>query len=345
MTAPARAVSIDEWPKGAMRNLHTGRVNAIEQLHKSYVSATMASIILGVNPWDSPYSLYQRIKGEAPPKEQTLAMRLGSHMERFIVDEFTRETGKKVRTPDRRKKFDPNFWFTTEEYGYPMGALLDGITQYADPDDPRVSLTAVVECKNVSAFLGDEWENEPPIYYYAQMQHQMAVTGWGRVYAVALIGNQLRVMEVERDDNVIAAITDAERNFWLNHVVPGIPPSLDSHKATAEAVKRRYAKSTPGATILIEDPEVERLAQVYVATGQAIDRLKDEREAYGSQIRNLIEDAESVEVGRFRITCKSKAGAKRIDTQRLRADYPEIAAKYTTEGDPSRPLLIKEVAK
>jgi predicted phage-related endonuclease len=305
---------------------------AIEKAHKDVISATMAPIICGVSPWESPYTLWRRIKGLEPPREQTLPMWLGNQMEPIVARLFTRETGMKVKRPGR--VFDPNFWYTTEEYGFPMGCLLDGVTPAHGP-------FCVWEGKTASAWQAGEWADELPLGYYFQVQHQLAVTGYARCYVAALIGgNIFKHPVVERDNEVIAMITDKERDFWFKHVMANVPPDADGHEATSNAIRAQWAHSTPDYSEVIDDPEVERLAQVYVAQGQSIKTLENERDATGNQLRLVLEDRESVVSGAYKISAKEQT-ARRLDTTALKAAHVEIAERFMKETS-SRPLRVTE---
>jgi putative phage-type endonuclease len=302
-------------------------------LHQDFggITASMAPTIAGVNPWDSSYALWLRLMGETPPVEQSFAMWLGSQMEGIIIRAFTRETKLKVRRP--RKAADPSFFFTTEEYGFPMGALLDGWT-IEDGDEVGI------EAKHASSFAGDDWADEPPLHYFLQVQHQMACTGWHKFYAVALVGKKLVYLPVARDDEIIAMLTDRERSFWLDNVVARVPPPVDGSQATSEALKARYGHSEPGFSVLIEDAEVERLCASYLANGRAIDALKTEREGVKNRLLTILESAESAVIGKYKVTAKEQTRTT-VDIEALRKDEPKLVAKYEKTAT-SRPLRVTE---
>lgn len=309
------------------------RASAIEAAHRNCVSASMAPTIAGVNPFDSAVGLYYRIVGEAPPAPETWEMTLGRWMEPVIIRAFTHHTKLRVKRP--RRVFDPAFWFTTEEYGFPMGALLDGITVDS-------SGNAVVEAKHASTFAGPDWENDIPLHYYFQVQHQLACTGWSRAYACALIGKKFVWLPVERDDEVIALLTDKERVFWNEHVVPRIPPTMDGHPTTTEIVRRRYAHSEPEFAIdLSGDPEVERLCQSYRAYTEAIAKMKLERDAVTNNLLAILDTAESAVTAHYKVTAKEQR-RETLDLERLRAEQPAIAAKYTKTTS-SRPVRVTKL--
>lgn len=311
------------------------RSNLIEQSHKVAVSATMAATICGINPWDSPYSLWQRIVGDSPPKEETIQMWLGSQLEGVIIRAFTRQTKLKVKRP--RKRFDTNFWFLNEDYGYPMSCLLDGITQ--DSTGP-----AVVEAKSSGGNWSGEWEEGGgiPLMYWFQVQHQLAVTGWQHAYVPALVGGKLYLPDVvERDDEVISLITDKERVFWNDHVLAGVPPAIDGHEATSAAIKRQYGHAEPGMSVVIQDPEVERLVESYRGANESITMLTEEKDAIGNQLRAVIGTNESAVIGSYAVSLKETTRS-RIDTKALREQEPEVAERFTVTSEPTRTLRVSK---
>lgn len=300
------------------------KMNAVERLHREFggITASMAATICGANPWESAYDLYMRMIGREPPKRQTFEMWLGSNMEGVIIRAFSRETGMKVRRP--RRAVDQEFWFTTEEYGFPMGALLDGITE--DDTGP-----AVVEAKHVSGYAARDWQYEPPLMYWIQLQHQLACTGWRSAYICALAGKKLIWMRVKRDDEIIAMITDAERDFY-RCVQDGRPPSGEWSAWTTGVASGRSDASTRTTTLstVIDDPEVERLAAKYVAQGKAVEALRREREHTRNLLLSLVGEAESVSSGEYVIHAHDHSRSY-IDIDRMKKDYPEIVQRYTKD--------------
>jgi len=252
------------------------RSKLIEEKHLTCISATMAATIAGVNPYASPFQLWCRFEGTEPAQDENYAMRRGKFMESGICKEFTHETKLRVHRP--RSTMD--LWFETVEYGYPMGALLDGWTMDSTGK-------AVVEVKTANPWkahewLYDEYEDESandkvPLVYFMQAQHQLAVTGWEHTYMPADVGGMFVWRLIKRDQDVINLLTTRERNFWINNVQGHEPPEVDAHRATAEAINRRWARSQPESVEILNDPEVIRLASTYKGQGEVINKIKAER--------------------------------------------------------------------
>jgi len=314
----------------------------IEAAHKTCISATMAAVIAGVSPYSSPFELWSRFEGVETKREETYAMRRGTFMEPGVIKEFQRETKLRVRRP--RRVFDPNFWFTTEEYGFPMGALLDGITE--DSTGP-----AGVEAKTANPWGAHEWlykdwedasaNDRIPLVYFMQCQHQLACTGWQHIYVPADVGGNFVWRLIKRDDEIISMLTDRERDFWINNVLAHKPPVADDSEATSRAIAARWPSSTPEFVEETPDPEIARLAQVYVAEGQTLTKLKKERDGTGNRLRVILKNREALIAGDYKISWKSYMKRK-FDLARFRNEQPELAEKYTVE-DPQRPLKVTEM--
>lgn len=308
--------------------------NAVQRLHDEFqgITASRAATIAGVNPYSSPYELFMQMTGQLPPQEQNFPMWLGTQMEGIVIRAFTRETKLKCKRP--HGVVDRNFWFTTEEYGFPMGALIDATCM--DPE-----LTGV-EAKTASAWLSADWEDDVPVQYMCQIQHQLACTGWDHFYAAAIVGNKFVYHRVPRDEELIALITDKERDFFWDHLVEGVPPDADGSEATSNAIKARWGKSEPGYTEVIDDPEIERLAMSYQAQGKAIKKMETEREEVGNRLKVLIEDREALISRTKKVNWKTQE-YDYFDLKAFRAaGWDKLAAMYTVKKT-KRPLTITEV--
>jgi putative phage-type endonuclease len=169
----------------------------LEQRKKSIGGSDAASII-GLNPWSSPYSVWADKLGKIPPKEDNEAMRLGRDLEDYVAKRFTEATGKKLRREN-------NILINPE---YPFA--------HANVDRMVTGEDAGFEAKTTSALNLKKFKNgEFPDNYYAQCTHYLAVTGCKRWYlGVLILGIGFEWFVLERDEDEIAALMNAEKNFW-----------------------------------------------------------------------------------------------------------------------------------
>lgn len=86
--------------------------------------------------------------------------------------------------------------------------------------DGNASDGGIVECKHVNSFSKMD---DVVVRYFAQFQHNMAVTCSTHCYASVFIGSdRFEWRKIERDNDYIANLLKAEEAFW-NHVVMDLP--------------------------------------------------------------------------------------------------------------------------
>ena len=190
------------------------------------VSASKVAAIIGVSPWESPYSIWQRMKGNLPPVETNDAMRRGNYLEAGIIAWWS----------DRH----PEYYDVREQY-YAVrddlpwaGATLDGLA--IEPDGTH----AVVEVKTASRMdgWGTPGTDEIPVHYLTQVYWQLAMCPTAARAYVAVLGPFLEFSEyiVERDEAIQADLIARCEAFYLS-LAGDVPPALDDTVATFETVK------------------------------------------------------------------------------------------------------------
>ncbi|MFX8004365.1 lambda-exonuclease family protein, partial [Acinetobacter baumannii] len=121
----------------------------------------------------------------------------GTMLEDLVAKEFERRSGKKVRRKNAMLKHP--------EHPFIM----------ANIDRMIVGEKAILECKTTSAYNAKEWESEEiPDSYIIQVQHYLGVLGpeYQKAYFAVLIGgNKFVWKEIERDDELIEIIFEAEK--------------------------------------------------------------------------------------------------------------------------------------
>lgn len=134
------------------------------------------------------------------------------------------------------------------------------------------------------------WSRGVPQYVFCQCQHEMAVTGAARMLAAVIGGADrgigFRWAFVERDEEFVAALVKACREFW-DLVIAGGPAPIDSSDACQDALRRIYPQRTfneVGAPS--EFVEVDELLELAKAQQMAAETLRKCMEA---RIKNLIQ--------------------------------------------------------
>jgi putative phage-type endonuclease len=185
----------------------------------------------------------------------------------------------------------------------------------------------LLQVKNVS-FLEyrDNWlDDEPPLHYQLQLQHELACTGlkWGFI-GVLIGGNESRVFFFRRHAGAIRRIEQAVAGFWLS-VQRGEEPKATSDDY--EAARRVYRKVTGTEIDLAADNELPSLCAMALEARER--RLAAQKE----------EDGHKAEI------IRKMKGADRARCTGFVIEYPEhiepVAAKegYSKQY---RKLTIKE---
>lgn len=276
------------------------------------IGGSDAATVVGLNPYSSLYTLYNDKLGLIPAKEDNEAMRQGRDFEDYVARRWMEVTGKKVRR-------NCYMWRSNEN---PF--------MIADIDREVVGENAGLECKTTSAYSkGDLEDGEVPLTYYVQCQHYMAVMGFDRMYlAVLVLGVGFYHFVIDRDENEIAALIEAEADFW-RMVETKTPPPVDGSDSTMATLAAIYPTETVAGRVQLTGRAAALIGD--------IEAMKAERDALGESINRAkaaimqeIGDAEGGQCDGWRVSWKAQTRSS-IDGTALKRDYPEIYKQYSKQ--------------
>ncbi|WP_337970219.1 YqaJ viral recombinase family nuclease [Virgibacillus salexigens] len=306
--------------------------NTIEMSHQEWlqertkgIGGSDASIILGLNKYRTPFELWLEKTGQTTVEDTAgEAAYFGNLLEDLVAKEFEVRSGKRVRKN--------NFMLQHPEHPFIM----------ANIDRKVVGENALLECKTASMFLAKDWDSEEiPEAYLVQVQHYLGVTGFKKAYIAVLIGGQKFVWkEIERDEELIQMIIDAEVHFWNHHVLGNNPPALDGSSAAEKFLKERYAETEEGKTIDLGFDYKEKLDNLLELKAN-INQLQELQKQTENQIKKELEDAETGFVQNYQVDWKP-VKQNRVDSKLLKSKYPDVynsVLKTTT----SRRFNVKEI--
>lgn len=273
------------------------------------IGGSDAAVVLGLNKWKTPFELWLEKTGQViPESSQSEAAYWGTMLEDMVAKEFEIRTGKKVR---RR-----NAMFQHQDYPFLI----------ANVDRMIVGEKAVLECKTTSSYNAKEWQDdEIPAPYIVQVQHYLGVLGpeYEKAYIAVLIGGQKFVYkEIQRDDELINIIFEAEIEFWKEHVEEGIPPALDGSSAAEQYLKERYAEAEPEKTVDLKREYQDKITEL-LSLKETISQLETQAKALENEIKNELKDAEIGFVQNYQVTWK-QFESNRVDTKKLKEQFPQV---------------------
>jgi len=259
------------------------------------IGSSDAAAILGVSRYKSAYQLFQEKLGVFPSsKGENEQLEWGNTLEEPIAQRYQRETARAVFDPNRAPNGDKRFTIIRSREVDFMIAQIDRLTTSVSTDvalQTNAEYSGVLEIKNAHFFVGKSWLDlqEPPLEFIIQLQHQLAVTGrqWGSI--AALIGGCRFVWaDLQRDDEFIALLTQAEGEFW-ERLKRNDPPAPDGSDWTTKALNKLFRAETSGVIVPLPIEAIEWHAALSVARSAEKSAQAKKRE-YENQIKAAIGD-------------------------------------------------------
>lgn len=234
-------------------------------LRGSGIGGSEVGTICGLNPWESPFTLWAkktgRIEATIPTNE---AMEWGNRLEPVVLDKFAENH------PDFEVFRDVGTWHHKDRPWH----IANPDAVYRDGDT-----FGIVEVK--TAQYEDAWSEGVPAHYEAQVQHYLDAFAFSAAFVVVLFhGNRYREYVIEADPEWQARATEKVETF-RQYVLGDIKPDFDGALNTYQTVRALNPQ--------IEDAEVE-LGWLGVEYFTA-DTIAKESEAEVTRLKSLILDA------------------------------------------------------
>lgn len=281
---------------------------------KKGIGGSDASIVCGINRYKSPVELWMEKTNQLPYQEAGEAAYWGTQLESLVRTEFTKRTGITVKQIEQLLQ--------SKEHPF-MLANLDG--ECIHPTYGK----CIFEAKTASAYKTGEWDDAIPDAYVLQVQHYMAVTGYGGAYIAVLIGgNTFRWKFIERDDEMISMLIQLEGDFW-EHVQTMTPPAIDGSAATAKFLSEQFPNSLPKSQIVLPDI-ASNLIQQYEAACENINQYTVQKQEAENLLKQMLGENEIGTTGEHVITWKS-VNQERLDGKTLKVEHPTLYKKYANQ--------------
>lgn len=178
------------------------------------IGASDAAAVMGISPWKTEAQLWdEKANGKTIDFHNADTVR-GHRSESHILELYGIETGRKIFSGERIMLLSKRNLF--------MSCTLDGI-DFTDENNP-----IVIEVKSVKFSHGEWSEDKIPDYYFTQLLHQLAVTGWDEaILLVRFTRNEgwecasERLYHVKREDvqDQIDKLIKKEGKFWNEYVI------------------------------------------------------------------------------------------------------------------------------
>ena len=273
---------------------------------KKSIGGSEAGSVIGMNPYCSAYTLWAEKTGRIPEFEGNLTTTVGAYLEDLVAHLFEEETGKKVRRE--------NYILYNEKYPF----------AHATIDRRVIGEDAVLEIKttnSVPIMRAIRGSQDFPEAYLCQCYHYLAVTECKVCYLAVLINcRELKIYALERDEDEIAALMQAEKEFWTEYVEKNVPPAPDGSDSTADTISALYPDSDGSECDLTA---YEQWLEERMILDHQINDLKKLKEEADNRVKDYMMASERGESPHYKVTWKEQTRST-FDHKAFHADHPEI---------------------
>lgn len=291
------------------------------------IGASEIAAVLGISPYDSPFSLYWR-KKLTTTVEMTEAMEWGLRHEATIAEKFREQHPEFIAVTGGFYRHPTHRW---------MLATPDLVLENVEPGRDEL---AQIKTTHSWDGWGTPGTDQIPAHYAAQVQQEMTVYGARRCWIPVLCaGNSYREYVVEWDAQDAQTIIFAGTDF-MRRLADDNPPDLDGSAATTATLKQLHP------TVVDEVVTIpQALADQYATRRALLDDAKRELAEVENQIRGLLGDARTAVSDGRKVAQRSVYDTTRIDTKRLKAEEPHIYADFATTSTVNKLMPCKETAR
>lgn len=292
---------------------------------KKGIGSSDAGTIMGASPFSTPLRLWRQRMGLEPPIKENKAMRFGHAFEPAVAEFFAGETGATI---DYASEGDwmavdcdrPYLRVSPDRLFWP-----EGVEQVSDN-------WRILEIKTTRKAVD---KDNPPLYWYCQVQYQMGVMGIKHAviaYLTSFPNLDADYLEVEFNPAFYATLVSLIDKFWYENIINKVEPeATDSQDAIIkypvheEGKSKEISKEIIKACIdLAELKKQKKDIEAAISAAEAAIKLE-------------AKDAEQLifadpETGELKIAATYKSVKENVlDEERLKTEQPEVYKQYIQE--------------
>ncbi|MBV8500252.1 MAG: YqaJ viral recombinase family protein [Paucibacter sp.] len=299
-------------------------------VRKGGIGSSDAGAAVGLNPYKSRLELWMEKTGrdgnlpKADPNDETSPLYWGTLLEPIVAAHYTKRSGNRVRRINAVLQHPEEPWMLANIDREVIGA--------AD--------VQILECKTAGINGARLWVEGVPEYVQLQVMHQLAVTGKQAADVAVLIGGQeLRIHRIDRDDAMIRQLIELERDFW-SYVERDVAPPADGSESADRALRSLYATGNGPSVDLSGDLRMSAVFSDLIAVRRTLATQEQLEAQLVQAIQQRMGEASQAVFDSGSVSWKRSKDSSRIDVDRLRAEQPEIAQRFSVAKPGTRRFLI-----
>lgn len=303
-----------------------------------YIGGADIPGIIGVSPWSTPLSVWERKMQQQEARVSTGKKKLfqrGKVWEQVVGEMLVAQLEAEefeVRVIANNKRYvDEAVPFFASEIDYELE--IKGL-----PD------TINAELKTVHPNAAREWgdpdddETAAPVQYLAQVQWGLGVTGREVCILAPLFGaDEVKVYVVKRDQAVIDGMRAQALEFWHDHVLTKIAPEPRNLSDINRLFKLDNERE------LIADEGIIRSLMRYRAIESEIEARETERDLIEFDLKCAMRDATAIVqpgLKKALATWKTR-NSSRLDQEAFKQAYPKLYRQFLRESS-SRAFAVSK---
>lgn len=277
-----------------------------QERQRSGLGATDTPKILGLSRYGTALTVYRdKVEGR-PDGGHGLPAWLGMQLQSTVAELYRTATGSRVRADMKHHRHPQHEWLVCH---------LD----YRVWGDAKT----LVECKT-RAYMrgwGEDGSTDIPPDVWAQVQHEMLVTGATMTHVAVLFGHHtFRVYPIPRNLVFHTALVEKLQTFWFEHVIKESPPEPSGHELDTAYLQGTHHDD---GTVISATPEQAALVR---ELAERIGYMKDATEAVEqtkNRIKAILGDAVGLQSPYGTITWKTTAERKYVEWKKVAEDLAE----------------------
>jgi putative phage-type endonuclease len=190
------------------------------------LGASEAATIMGVNPFESAYTLYMKKTGQLPEEAHNEKMSWGQKLEPLLAATFAEEA--------ERETFKGIGGRLLRSRAYPW---LLATPDFEQRRKPRAR-AGLLEIKTTAEHNEEYWRTDTPVSYQCQLQQQLVVSARTYGSICCLIGGQdFRFRHYNYHERFAKALIRKTHEFW-QMIQKGEAPEPDASVSTFETLTK-----------------------------------------------------------------------------------------------------------
>lgn len=263
--------------------------------------------ILGLNPYETPFSVWEKKTGRVPPFEGNKFTKAGNYLEAVVAKWFGDETGFDIIDNPDRVQYEQKPW-----------CIGNPDRLYLRTDGKK----CVLECKTTQKSVDPN--DVPPIWIFQAVWYMGCIGLKHGAIAWLERGVDFKWIEIEFDEDIFEEITDQAGVFWHDHVLADVPPP----PIRREDILKLYG--SVGGSVEADGEMLDYVSAIR-ENNRKIKTLEETNEQLKEAVMLRMLDAENlIHCGKPIVTWKQQK-TLRLNQSRLKDELPDVYEAYKDE--------------